>query len=507
MGVQTVQAVAALKTLPPYPSLVVSLMPTLARRRRRTPEHREKKPRMAGESAFWAKLLCVGAKEPNPYRVIELSTSEFAVGRKEGCAERISDNTISSVHFRIRLVRPTCDDEADEETAMPEVWLEDGSANGTYVGAQKVGKGNRVRLANHDEIGLIKPRSSAVGAERPPWAFIFQDFRDQLLNSELDAILAGRPLPPRHPTDAAANAAAPPPPPAAAPSSGGPIGRLFGAITGVGSPTPAPAPAAAASAADVAMASPASSGSLHPLMASMQILAAPDPKGLRELRGTLRRGAMDVRDFVSADGPSALLDVVSEVVAKPKLGWIDLEVLDGALAALKELLNAPDAAGSILDLGAAPVDSLVAVLSVREGRVLTKALQILQCLVVMSAQPAVEEALGRACRKTSAAGAPSVGGMLCQLLRRDIEAGVATELLTLLNALLATSSRAEALHHAALADGLDDALALVEPLAAAAPELRTQIDQLRDRSASASSRSSAAGATADAAAAAAAPPT
>ena len=98
---------------------------------------------MAGESAFWAKLLCVGAKEPNPYRVIELSTSEFAVGRKEGCAERISDNTISSVHFRIRLVRPTCDDEADEETAMPEVWLEDGSANGTYVGAQKVGKGNR----------------------------------------------------------------------------------------------------------------------------------------------------------------------------------------------------------------------------------------------------------------------------------------------------------------------------------------------------------------------------
>ena len=46
-------------------------------------------------------------------------------------------------------------------------------------------------------------------------------------------------------------------------------------------------------------------------------MAGSGAQGLRELRGTLRRGAMDIGDFVSADGPSALLDVISEVIAKP----------------------------------------------------------------------------------------------------------------------------------------------------------------------------------------------
>ena len=49
------------------------------------------------------------------------------------------------------------------------------------------------------------------------------------------------------------------------------------------------------------------------------ILAAPDPKGMRQLRGTLHRGDLAISDFVTADGPSALLDVIAEVVAKPKL--------------------------------------------------------------------------------------------------------------------------------------------------------------------------------------------
>ena len=112
---------------------------------------------------------------------------------------------------------------------------------------------------------------------------------------------------------------------------------------------------------------------------SLRILTAPDPKGLRELRGTLRRGQMDVNDFVSADGPSALLDVIAEVQCKPRLGWVDFELLDGALGALKELLNSAEGATSILDTEGA-LDRFVGLLGVGEVRVVVKALQLLSCL-------------------------------------------------------------------------------------------------------------------------------
>ena len=47
--------------------------------------------------------------------------------------------------------------------------------------------------------------------------------------------------------------------------------------------------------------------------------------------------------------------------------WIDLEVLDGAVGALKELLNAPDGATSILQTDGA-LDTCVALLAVGEVR-------------------------------------------------------------------------------------------------------------------------------------------
>jgi hypothetical protein len=58
----------------------------------------------------------------------------------------------------------------------------------------------------------------------------------------------------------------------------------------------------------------------------MAILSNPDAKGMRTLQGTLKRGLMDIGDFVDADGPSALLDVVSDVIAKPTMSWLDREV-------------------------------------------------------------------------------------------------------------------------------------------------------------------------------------
>jgi len=81
----------------------------------------------------------------------------------------------------------------------------------------------------------------------------------------------------------------------------------------------------------------------------MAILLNPDAKGMRTLQGTLKRGVMDITDFVDADGPSALLDVVSDVIAKPSMSWLDREVLDGALSALLELINSDDGASSLLE--------------------------------------------------------------------------------------------------------------------------------------------------------------
>ena len=51
----------------------------------------------------WGRLLAIGAKEPEPYRKVNLTAPEAAVGRKEGCHEKIGDDLVSSVHFRIML--------------------------------------------------------------------------------------------------------------------------------------------------------------------------------------------------------------------------------------------------------------------------------------------------------------------------------------------------------------------------------------------------------------------
>ena len=44
------------------------------------------------------------------------------------------------------------------------------------------------------------------------------------------------------------------------------------------------------------------------------------------LNGALKLGQLKIDEFVDADGPSALLDVVAETTCKPKLSWLDVEV-------------------------------------------------------------------------------------------------------------------------------------------------------------------------------------
>ena len=263
----------------------------------------------------WSRLLAVGSKEAEPYRKVDLSTPQTLIGRKDGCHEKISDNTVSSVHCRITLVQLSDEVLLDEDhQSALEVWLEDTSANGTYVNMQKVGKGNRVRLSQNDEIGLIRP---CGGGERPPWAFIFQDFSADLSAAEIHAVFHGGGAP------TAAVAAAVPAAAEVTPRDA----HSVPATPRVDAPPvlPLAAPPAPAGAGAARPLQPLGAGVkfehsaalANPLMSSMRILAAPDPKGLRELRGTMRRGALNMGEFISADGPSALLDVISEVVAKP----------------------------------------------------------------------------------------------------------------------------------------------------------------------------------------------
>ena len=414
---------------------------------------------MSSGAAVWGRLLAIGAKEKEAYRRIEIDKVELAIGRKETCQERISDNTVSTVHCRITLKRAGhvpdeplafygCDDDGfDDDEDMPprsrtEVWIEDCSSNGTFVNSQKLGKGSRVRLAQNDEIGLIR---ACGGAERPPYAFIFQDFSAELEPHELMALLnpsaavTAPPTPRGGAMDSAADGAA------AAPACP-PVDLALGPASGAAASV-TPLPLGKLAVPELQERDPGGDqpyGMNYPppdsVHASMQILATPNPEGLRELRGTMRRGQMDIGAFVAADGASALLDVIAEVQAKPKLGWIDLEVLDGALGALKELMTAEDGTRSLLETEGA-LDGIVGLLGVGEVRVLLKALSMLSTLVVCTDKPLVESAL----RRSNRYGGASVGAVLCGKLRGEVEAGVAREVLKLLNALIACSLSSEAL--------------------------------------------------------------
>ena len=67
--------------------------------------------------------------------------------------------------------------------------------------------------------------------------------------------------------------------------------------------------------------------------------ATADAATMGTLNGALKMGQLDMSEFIEEDGPSALLDVVAEVTCKPKMSWLDLEVLVGALENLWELIS------------------------------------------------------------------------------------------------------------------------------------------------------------------------
>jgi len=378
----------------------------------------------------WGHLICTGRKEVEPDRQIDLCHVEVLIGRKDSCQVVYStDNTISSVHCTISLSRSEGQPEGEEDDEyepagnqpMLTVWIQDCSANGTYLNSDRLEKGQKTQLRQNDEIGLLK---QCGGPTPPPYGFVFQDCTATLSRAEIAA--------------------------------------LFGYEIQL---TPK-APVAALQLPSETMLS--SADTLH---RSMQVLAAPNPKGMRTLKGELKRGQVTISDFVAADGPAALIDVVHEVSAKQKFSWLDMEVLDGALGALKELINSADGARSLLDTPRA-VDCMVSLLGVHEVRVRTQALQLLACMVVYTDKPLVESALRRAARY----GGASTTSLLLKLLNEDPEAQTCVEVMVLLNALIACSSNRERIVEEMVNQGLDETLQTIEPLISSNDELKKLVE-------------------------------
>ena len=157
------------------------------------------------------------------------------------------------------------------------------------------------------------------------------------------------------------------------------------------------------------------------------------------------------------------------------------------MGALRELMNAADGANSVLQIDGS-VDSLAALLTLGETRVLGKAVHILTCLVVSTEEPLVESAIRRVAKgqRSGGYGGLSVGALLVGLLHKEIDAGTANEVVTLTNTLIACSPASENLVAEITAcdldGGLDAAMGKLEPLIGElSEELRTQVEVLANK--------------------------
>ena len=103
-----------------------------------------------------ASLLCVGSRDPNPLLSLRLPLpGSFEIGRDEGCDETIGEcAAISASHCKLHLRLGGGGDQPAGERAV-EVWLEDRSTNGTFVGGARLGKGNTRRLVPGERFSLL----------------------------------------------------------------------------------------------------------------------------------------------------------------------------------------------------------------------------------------------------------------------------------------------------------------------------------------------------------------
>ena len=63
-------------------------------------------------TTHWGRLLCTGTAEQTPYRRIELTSTEFVIGRDPKSNEVYNNPQLSSTHCKIVLKRPSDDSRA-----------------------------------------------------------------------------------------------------------------------------------------------------------------------------------------------------------------------------------------------------------------------------------------------------------------------------------------------------------------------------------------------------------
>eukprot|EP00908_Phaeocystis_cordata_P006541 Transcript_17161.p2 GENE.Transcript_17161~~Transcript_17161.p2 ORF type:complete len:470 (-),score=182.04 Transcript_17161:19-1428(-) len=375
--------------------------------------------RVSTGNVSWGRLLCTGTKETINNRTVEFTDTEITIGRKDKCHLAYPGNmTISSVHCKISI---------EYGAAGVQARIEDTSSNGTYVNGQHLGKHKSCQLSQNDEVRLLS--NDAMNDHYGDFVYMFQDRTHELPEAVLDQLFPERVRVP---------------PPALLPQESTVADELPARDSRSDQPN-----------VDVGM--------------SMRILANPNAQAMGTLNGALKLGQLKIDEFVDADGPSALLDVVAETTCKPKLSWLDVEVLVGALGALWELINNKDGARSVLETPQA-IDRLVACLGVSsEGRVRAKALEILSCLVVLTDKPVIEAALRKGSR-----GGTRWASQLLGMLKSSSDASTCTHVMKLLNTLVACTDNKTALLQELALGGATEALAAIEPLAANNAELSTQ---------------------------------
>lgn len=90
----------------------------------------------------------------------------FTVGRLPGNDLQVADIRLSSKHCNITKV--------EKEPGLFSIVLQDTSTNGTFVGGEKVGKGNSVELTNGAEIFLLREQQEVEASEEIGFVFILK---------------------------------------------------------------------------------------------------------------------------------------------------------------------------------------------------------------------------------------------------------------------------------------------------------------------------------------------
>ncbi|EOD24230.1 hypothetical protein EMIHUDRAFT_457806 [Emiliania huxleyi CCMP1516] len=301
----------------------------------------------------WGRLLFTGGEEGDAtLRKVDLTEGEHIVGRRPECLVVYTDNRISSTHFKISLRNSS-----DLGKRAFDVCLEDCSANGTYLNAQLVGKGNFCFLFQRDEIGLLKP---CGGDEQPPYAYIFHDLTGgctadhfPFLATDATPQRAAKAVPPLSVSGLSSSGPTPLPTErtSASSSSNGTAKKRLGGIFGSRASSRCDTDEAATPPSEQHSLGAESVGeeSLDLVSRQLAMLSDPSPTGMHTLNHTLQRGFKFQADAIALGGVTAFMDVIGATMAKPKKTAMDLQVLDIALDMLLTTSASEEGASSLLD--------------------------------------------------------------------------------------------------------------------------------------------------------------